>query len=514
MRDEQNVREQLVQVLAGQSIGQLATYLEQHIEELLATPDVPDIYQLLRERDWLSAPLLSRLIVAWMAFMSGDNAQMFSLLGSIDETELASPEVSSLFYALKALVSGMIDRKEAQRYAQIALDVLPEQEHTLYLANAKLTYGQIMAGTDQYRRAAEMFHSAHDIFQERGLQFLSMIALVNELLNRFHLGELQAVVDQCNQALLMSGNFTGQAEDFWHVVHLPLGMCYYELCKPHLAVTHLLQGKQSIDRIKMLHLHGLIEAYLFKSYYLLADRAGLEATRDQAAAAFGHLHYPQMDLLIAMFRILSAERPQDVQQSDIDLFELAYSHDLDGHSVVPEVLVWLRLHGLSDLIEPEDLEQRLKRFKYIGNIPRVQLTEVQLAELYLLSGQQKRAEGHLRSAVQLWRVHGICACFGTLPLRSLELIRQQDRKLHALLSKQARPAAVAVVEPEQALLSSREREIVQLMSQGKTNADISQELFISVGTIKWHINKIFSKLEVTNRVQAIEKAKALREIAE
>ncbi len=513
MRDGQRVREQLAQVLSGQSHGELAAFLEGNIEDLLSTPDVPEVYQLLREREWPAAPLPSRLIVAWMAFMSGDNAQMFALLGSIHETELISPEVSSLFYALKALVSGMIDRQEAQRYAQIALDVLPEHEHTLYLANAKLTYGQIMAGADQYRRAAEMFHSAHDIFQERGLQFLAMIALVNELLNRFHLGELQAVVDRCNQALLMSGNFTGQAEDFWNVVHLPLGMCYYELGKPHLAVTHLQQCKQSIDRIKMLHLHGLIEAYLFKSHYLLADRAGLQAMRDQAAATFGHLHYPQMDLLIAMFRILATERPQDVEQADIDLFELAYTQDLDGHSVVPEVLVWLQLQGLSDLIEPEDLEQRLKKFKYIGNIPRVQLTELQLAELYLQLGQQKQAEVHLRSAVQLWREHGICACFGTLPLRSLERIRQLDRKLHGLLSK-ARPAAVEAVEPQDALLSAREREIVQLMAQGKTNADISQKLFISVGTIKWHINKIFSKLEVTNRVQAIEKAKALREIVE
>jgi LuxR family maltose regulon positive regulatory protein len=62
------------------------------------------------------------------------------------------------------------------------------------------------------------------------------------------------------------------------------------------------------------------------------------------------------------------------------------------------------------------------------------------------------------------------------------------------------------------LLSTRESEIMNLISLGKTNEEMGKTLFISVGTIKWHINHIFSKLEVRNRVEAIEKAKNLGEI--
>lgn len=54
---------------------------------------------------------------------------------------------------------------------------------------------------------------------------------------------------------------------------------------------------------------------------------------------------------------------------------------------------------------------------------------------------------------------------------------------------------------EQAGLSSRERELIELLVQGKTNREIADQLFISINTVKTHIKNIYSKLDVTNRVQ-------------
>ena len=42
-----------------------------------------------------------------------------------------------------------------------------------------------------------------------------------------------------------------------------------------------------------------------------------------------------------------------------------------------------------------------------------------------------------------------------------------------------------------------------LMARGDTNADISEELFISEGTVKTHVKRIFSKLELRNRTQLV-----------
>ena len=65
--------------------------------------------------------------------------------------------------------------------------------------------------------------------------------------------------------------------------------------------------------------------------------------------------------------------------------------------------------------------------------------------------------------------------------------------------------APALVEP----LSQREMEILRLVSQGLSNAEIARSLFITPGTTKWHITNIYAKLGVASRTQAIHRAQEL-----
>lgn len=58
-------------------------------------------------------------------------------------------------------------------------------------------------------------------------------------------------------------------------------------------------------------------------------------------------------------------------------------------------------------------------------------------------------------------------------------------------------------------LSKRELEILGLLAQGHSNQEIASKLFISLSTVKTHIQNLFEKLEVKRRIQAIEKAKRL-----
>jgi DNA-binding NarL/FixJ family response regulator len=53
-----------------------------------------------------------------------------------------------------------------------------------------------------------------------------------------------------------------------------------------------------------------------------------------------------------------------------------------------------------------------------------------------------------------------------------------------------------------AALTDREREILRLLADGKDNADIGRELYISPSTVKNHISAILPKLGVHNRIQA------------
>lgn len=78
------------------------------------------------------------------------------------------------------------------------------------------------------------------------------------------------------------------------------------------------------------------------------------------------------------------------------------------------------------------------------------------------------------------------------------------RKVHAGY-KYIPPAVGAKLAEQisQRQLSDREREVLQLMAQGKMNQDISDTLCISESTVKFHINNIFSKLGVSDRTQAV-----------
>ena len=58
-------------------------------------------------------------------------------------------------------------------------------------------------------------------------------------------------------------------------------------------------------------------------------------------------------------------------------------------------------------------------------------------------------------------------------------------------------------------LSKRELEILSLLAQGHSNQEIAVKLFVSLSTVKTHIQNLFEKLDVKRRIQAVEKAKRL-----
>lgn len=59
-------------------------------------------------------------------------------------------------------------------------------------------------------------------------------------------------------------------------------------------------------------------------------------------------------------------------------------------------------------------------------------------------------------------------------------------------------------------LTAREKEILKMVSQGASNNDIAEKLFVREVTVKTHLNSIFKKLKVKNRTQAVLLAMQMR----
>ncbi len=51
--------------------------------------------------------------------------------------------------------------------------------------------------------------------------------------------------------------------------------------------------------------------------------------------------------------------------------------------------------------------------------------------------------------------------------------------------------------------SKREKQVLELLAEGKTNRDIGTKLFISESTVKFHVHAILSKLDASNRTEAV-----------
>jgi len=78
-----------------------------------------------------------------------------------------------------------------------------------------------------------------------------------------------------------------------------------------------------------------------------------------------------------------------------------------------------------------------------------------------------------------------------------------QRLMHYFATPRPTPAVLAFPE-----LSDREREILTLIAQGRSNPEIADRLVVSLKTVRNHVSNIFSKLQVADRTQAILRARS------
>jgi DNA-binding CsgD family transcriptional regulator len=116
----------------------------------------------------------------------------------------------------------------------------------------------------------------------------------------------------------------------------------------------------------------------------------------------------------------------------------------------------------------------------------------EIARAHLVYGEWLRREGrridaraHLASAYEMFGAMGAEA-FEERARKELMATGEQVRK--------RRPSGAALTE-----LTPQEEHIARLARDGRTNAEIGAEMFISVRTVEWHLRKVFIKLGVSSR---------------
>jgi len=187
-----------------------------------------------------------------------------------------------------------------------------------------------------------------------------------------------------------------------------------------------------------------------------------------------------------------------------------------------EDLTWAHLRLGEGQVEPvrSRLEGLLERLVQQGRHGSAMDYRVLLATLYHRQGRMDRAITVLEPALALGAKEGYIRAFldagpSLVPVLRESAVRGIEteyvgRLLEAyraegLLQARKQEAASLGIEP----LSEREIEVLRLIAVGLSNPQIAEQLFLSTGTVKRHVHRIFQKMYVTNRVNAIARAREL-----
>lgn len=92
------------------------------------------------------------------------------------------------------------------------------------------------------------------------------------------------------------------------------------------------------------------------------------------------------------------------------------------------------------------------------------------------------------------------------PADIASVLRQAASESIFHASSSTRPLTIAEQEPNDAILTDRERVILEAVATGFTTAAISKDLWVSEHTVKFHLTNIYRKLGVTNRAGAVRYA--------
>jgi DNA-binding NarL/FixJ family response regulator len=92
------------------------------------------------------------------------------------------------------------------------------------------------------------------------------------------------------------------------------------------------------------------------------------------------------------------------------------------------------------------------------------------------------------------------------PAELADAVRAAARGETVLAPSVASTLVRQVRAPAPPALSAREVQVLRLVAQGRTNAEIGKELFISEATVKTHLLRVFNKLDVADRTAAVTTA--------
>lgn len=150
----------------------------------------------------------------------------------------------------------------------------------------------------------------------------------------------------------------------------------------------------------------------------------------------------------------------------------------------------------------EVLNALIAEGEYLGHYgPLVHIYALKGLVLSLM-GARIESQVAIRTAMHLGESQGFHLSFFVGALDTRELLKGRDKSI-------AIPLLLGATPSPGVTLTGREIEILRLVEQGLTNGEIAEQLYISAFTVKNHLTRIYQRLSVNRRQDALDAARAL-----
>ncbi|HAA39731.1 MAG TPA: helix-turn-helix transcriptional regulator [Pseudomonas sp.] len=428
--------------------------------------------------------------------------------------------------ALSGIIArGRGDRELTQRYCSEALDSLPQRRYGQRLVCLSTLSNLAIADGDLWR-ARGLNRESLELAQRVGNPLFEALAHYDRARVLQARGEILRALDEVRQGLQ---RLHGLAPQRLYAVRARLSLYEGYL---------LLVRNQPETGIALLRA-GLAEARACRDISVLIGHcviASFEGRRHDFPKAFAELAEAERLMHIwdvppiyylAMITLIKCELWLAQGRTDLAdawLTRLGQTYHGEQAAAAPEFHPHLPQHiGLQQaaldavrhqpLAALERLEALAQQAHDSGRRMIALMALTQQAQLLLECGQEARARPVLAQALEAG-AGGALQPFQRLLDGYPDWMREQlGKDPQGVLHQSLLALLPAVVTPEvttgHETLSTRELAVLQLIAQGCSNQEISNQLFISLHTVKTHARRIHSKLGVERRTQAVAKAKTL-----
>ncbi|MCP4935637.1 MAG: tetratricopeptide repeat protein, partial [bacterium] len=404
------------------------------------------------------------------------------------------------------------------KYAQRALDLMPEGNSydrgtiTALLGLAYWTSGDLEA--------------AHRTFSDglAGMNPLDTIVGTFVLAEiKMTLGHLHEAVNTCEYALRLAAEHGEPSPMGTEDVYSGISELHRERGDLETAAQNLATSKKLGEQVELpdwQYRWCIAQARLKET---LGDLDGALDLLDEAERVFVRTPLPKVRPIPALrarvwikqgrlAEALGWARERDISSTD----DLSYLYEFE-HITLARLLIAQYKSGQVDNVI-HDARELLKRLLQAAEAGERTGSVIEILALQALAheaqGDIPSALVPLERALTLAEPEGYVRIFVDegLPIAKLlhEAVNQSikldyTRKLLAAFKPNVQSDIETPTQPLVEPLSERELEVLQLIAQGFTNREISERLFLALDTIKGHNRRIFGKLSVKNRAQAVNK---------